>query len=53
MTVSNNIVKMKLVENEEINKWYRYMNKCIVLNSWDATCEAMNGCDFDKLCRLI
>ena len=47
MTVHNNIVKMKLVENEEINKWYRYMNKCIVLNSWDATCEAMNGCDFD------
>ena len=47
MTVHNNIVKMKLVENEEINRWYRYMNKCIVLNSWDATCEAMNGCDFD------
>ena len=48
MTVHSNIVKMKLVENEEINKWYRYMRKCIVLNSWDATCEAMNGCDFDS-----
>ena len=29
------------------------MRTCIILNAWDTTCDAMNGCDFDKLCRLI
>ena len=53
MTVHNNIVKMKLINSTENKKWYRYMRTCIILNAWDTTCDAMNGCDFDKLCRLI
>lgn len=47
MTVHNNIVKMKLIDNPENRKWYRYMRNCIILNAWDTTCDAMNGCDFD------
>ena len=47
MTVHNNIVKMKLIDNPANRKWYRYMRNCIILNAWDTTCDAMNGCDFD------
>ena len=47
MTVHNNIVKMKLIDNPENRRWYRYMRNCIILNAWDTTCDAMNGCDFD------
>lgn len=48
MTSANNIKKFKLVENKEINEWFKYMKTCIVLNAWDTTCDAMNGCDFDS-----
>ena len=47
MTVHNNIVKMKLIDSPANRKWYRYMRNCIILNAWDTTCDAMNGCDFD------
>ncbi len=47
MTIKNNIVSMKLMNNDEVKRWYRYMTTCIVLNAWDTTMEAMNGMDFD------
>ena len=48
MTSHNNIKRMKLVENEEINKWFKYMNTVTILNAWDFTTDAMNGMDFDS-----
>lgn len=53
MTIHNNIVKMKLVENEITKKYFRYMTTCTVLNAWDTTVDALNGADFDRFCRLI
>ncbi len=47
MTVHNNIRIFNFVENEEIKKWYRYMTTCTVLNAWDTTMDALNGCDMD------
>lgn len=47
MTVHNNIVKMKLIDNLENRKWYRYMRNCVILNAWDTTMDAMNGMDMD------
>ena len=52
MTCHNNIRKLKLNKSEEAAYWYRYIKTAIVLNSWDSTCEAMNGCDKDKLRSL-
>ena len=48
MTSHNNIKRMKLVDNEKVSKWYRYMSTVIVFNAWDMTCESLNGADFDS-----
>ena len=45
MTSHSNIKRMPLVENEEINKWFKYMNTVTILNMWDFTTDAMNGMD--------
>lgn len=47
MTSHNNIRKLKCVTNDEINKWFRYISTCMLLNAWDTTCDALNGADKD------
>lgn len=48
MTCHNNIRKRKVVHNEEMDFWYQYNTTGIVLNSWDTTCDALNGADKDS-----
>jgi len=48
MTCHNNIRKLKLNNQEECQYWYQYIDTCMLLNSWDSTCEALNGADKDK-----
>lgn len=48
MTCHNNIRKMKVVHNEEMDLWYQYVTTAIILNSWDTTCDALNGADKDS-----
>ena len=47
MTVHNNIVTMNVANNEEVNKWYKYMDTVTILNAWDNSCATLNGADFD------
>ena len=47
MTCHNNIRVLNLKNNHDVNHWYKYMNRCVILNSWDTTTHALNGCDFD------
>lgn len=47
MTCHNNIKLVRPVRGSEANHWYRYMNTCTILNAWDTTTAALNGCDFD------
>lgn len=47
MSCYNNIRKVVPVRREDAMYWYRYMNTCTVLNSWDTSMIALNGCDFD------
>ena len=47
MTSHNNIRKLEVVDNDETRHWYRYIKTCMLLNSWDTTCEALNGADKD------
>ena len=47
MTCHNNIRKLTVVQNPEANHWYKYIKTCLILNSWDMTCEATNGSDKD------
>ena len=47
MICHNNIRKFNLKQTEDMKKWYKYMDTVMILNSFDATCSALCGCDFD------
>lgn len=47
MTSHNNIRKFKYIVNDEINKWFKYLDNVQVMNAWDTCHEAMNGLDYD------
>lgn len=48
MTCHNNIRRRKVVHNPEMDYWYQYNTTGIILNSWDTTCDALNGADKDS-----
>ena len=45
MSAPNNIRTLYISATDEQKDWYRYMRTCTILNSWDATCHALNGAD--------
>ncbi|MEC0229672.1 hypothetical protein [Paenibacillus alba] len=47
MTCHNNTRIFRFTESEEMRHWYKYMNGVTILNAWDTTTHALNGCDFD------
>lgn len=47
MTCHNNIRKVQVVTNDEMNFWYQYNTTSLILNAWDTTCDALNGADKD------
>ena len=47
MTCHNNILSVTPNCSEEAKYWYRYMETCTIFNSWDTSCAALNGMDFD------
>lgn len=53
MTCHNNIRLMSPVNRDDASYWYRYMDTCTILNAWDTTCAALNGCDFDGDLMMI
>lgn len=38
---------MKLAKRNNILHWYQYITTALIFNSWDSSCEAMNGADKD------
>ena len=48
MTSIENVCKLKVKTNSEMEKWYKYIKTCILLNSWDATAIRCNGEDYDS-----
>ena len=47
MSCQSNARYLHLDNTEEMRKWYRYMKNVFILNSWDMTCDAINGADKD------
>ena len=47
MSTHENVRVVSINRTEEASYWYRYMNTCTILNSWDCITAAMNGADFD------
>lgn len=48
MTSKYNVRKLKIAGSPNMEYWYRYINTCMLLNSWDSTAEALNGSDKDE-----
>lgn len=49
MTNGHSIRKLTLDDNPSTRMWYQYMHNVVILNAWDMTMAAENGCDCDKL----
>ncbi len=47
MSCHNNIRILKTNNNDETKYWFRYIHTIFIINAWDMTCIAENGCDFD------
>ena len=47
MSCQSNARYLHLDNTEEMRKWYKYMKNVFILNSWDMTCDAINGADKD------
>lgn len=48
MTSIENVCKLRVVTSDEMEKWYKYIKTCIILNSWDTTAIRCNGEDYDS-----
>ena len=48
MTSHENVCKLQVVTNEEMEKWYKYIKTCCIFNSWDTTAIRLNGADYDS-----
>jgi hypothetical protein len=43
----NNIRRMTVKNNADVNYWYQYMSNVFILNGFDSACMALSGCDYD------
>ena len=48
MIVHNNVAKLKITRNKEIDYWYQYINSTIILNNFSDICIRECGCDYDS-----
>ena len=48
MTSHENVCKLKIVSSPEMDRWYKYIKTCCLLNSWDLTSTRCNGADYDS-----
>lgn len=48
MTSIENVCKLKVVTNSDLETWYKYIKTCILLNGWDTTPMRCNGEDYDS-----
>lgn len=53
MSVENNVVKMKIVHNAQMDDFYKYMTTPVIFNAWDTTADAMNGMDKDLVTQNL
>ena len=47
MTSHENVCRLNIVDNEETQKWFKYITTCCMLNGWDTTAIRCNGADYD------
>lgn len=47
MCTHANIRVLRLKNEENVNRWFKYMPNCTIFNSWDSSCESLSGCDRD------
>ena len=49
----NNVRRVKVVHNQIMDDFYKYVNTPVLLNSWDMIADAMSGMDKDGDCVIM
>lgn len=47
MTSHENVCKLNVINNEQTQKWFKYITTCCMLNGFDTTAIRCNGADYD------
>lgn len=47
MTSHENVCKLRVVDNDNTKKWFKYITTCCMLNGFDTTAIRCNGADYD------
>lgn len=47
MSNEHSLITQNVVCNDEITKWFEYLDSAVVINAWDTAPMALNGCDMD------
>ena len=47
MTSHENVCKLRIANEPEMQKWFKYITTCCMLNGWDTTAIRCNGADYD------
>ena len=47
MSNEHSLLTQSIACNEQIEKWFKYLDAVVVINAWDTAPMALNGCDMD------
>lgn len=47
MSNEHSLITQNVACNDEITKWFEYLDSVVVINAWDTAPMALNGCDMD------
>lgn len=53
MSNEHSLITQHVACNDNIAKWFEYLDSVVVINAWDTAPMALNGCDMDKVLSLI
>lgn len=45
MSNAFSLLNRSVANNEQVNKWYKYMDSVVVMSAWDCSCMSLNGAD--------
>lgn len=47
MSNEHSLLTQTIACNEQIERWFKYLDSVVVINAWDTAPMALNGCDMD------
>lgn len=47
MSNEHSLITQRVVHDDKIDEWFKYIDSVVVINAWDTAPMALNGCDMD------